>query len=254
MDRGKCDGFRNLRLCRLVIISFLAWTAAYSEPELRQSSAPGIRREEGGKRVSDVISLPAPATSGQVSVEAALSRRRSIREFTTGPLRLEEVGQLLWAAQGVTSPEGLRTAPSAGATYPLETYLLAGNVLGLDPGLYRYDPMKHVLVPHVSGDRRSALAAACLSQSWVREAPASIVLGAVFDRTTTRYGKRGVQYVHMEVGHAAQNVYLQATASGLGTVIVGAFDDDAVGRCLQLPPGVVPLAVLPLGRPVDTRR
>ncbi len=188
-----------------------------------------------------------------MSVEEAIAKRRSIREFTTQPLTLEQVSQLLWSAQGLTSPDGLRAAPSAGATYPLETYLVVGRVVGLSPGVYRYLAAQHALEKHLDGDKRSELAIACLSQSWVREAPVSIVLSAVFERTTKRYGKRGVQYVHMEVGHVAQNVYLQATALKLGTVIVGAFEDERVSRCLGLPQSEVPLAVLPVGVPVSGR-
>lgn len=197
-----------------------------------------------------MIRLPAPHTTGTVAVEAALFQRRSIREFTTASLTVQQLSQLLWSAQGVTHPRGFRTAPSAGATYPLELYAVVGNVEGVPSGVYLYDPAEHILRLRNSGDRRPALATACLSQSWVREAPASLVLTAVYERTTNRYGKRGVQYVHMEVGHAAQNVYLQATASGLGTVIVGAFNDSAVAECLGLPTQEVPLAVLPVGEPV----
>lgn len=197
-----------------------------------------------------MIRLPAPQTTGTVAVEAAIFQRRSIREFSTASLSLQQLSQLLWAAQGVTRPSGSRTAPSAGATYPLKLYAVVGKVDGIPCGIYLYDPTEHTIRLHSSGDRRSALAIACLSQSWVREAPASLVLTAVYERTTNRYGKRGVQYVHMEVGHAAQNVYLQATALGLGTVIVGAFTDSAVADCLGLPAQEVPLAVLPVGEPV----
>jgi SagB-type dehydrogenase family enzyme len=188
-----------------------------------------------------------------MSVEEAIAHRRSLREFTTDALSLEQVSQLLWAAQGMTSPEGLRAAPSAGATYPLETYLVVGHVTGLEPGVYHYLPKEHALRKHIAGDRRGPLSVACMSQAWVQQAPASIVFSAVYARTSSRYGKRAAQYVPMEVGHAAENVYLQATALGLGTVIVGAFEDDAVTRCLELPAEVVPLAVMPLGKPVDRR-
>ncbi|MGB9691069.1 MAG: SagB/ThcOx family dehydrogenase [Candidatus Sumerlaeaceae bacterium] len=200
-----------------------------------------------------MIKLPNPKLRGEMSVEEALHRRRSIREFTTDALTLENISQLLWAAQGVTNPEGFRTAPSAGATYPLETYLVVGHVMGLPPAVYHYDPSRHCLRQHCGGDRRAVLAVACLGQEWVREAPASIVLAAVLERTTKRYGKRGIQYVHMEIGHAAQNVYLQTTALGLGTVIVGAFDDPMVGKCLELAPSEIPLAVLPIGKPANAR-
>ncbi|MCX7626758.1 MAG: SagB/ThcOx family dehydrogenase [Candidatus Sumerlaeaceae bacterium] len=201
-----------------------------------------------------MIRLPAPVTTGTVTVETAIQRRRSVREFTTAALTVQQLSQLLWSAQGVTHHQsGFRTAPSAGATYPLEVYAVVGNVQGLSSGVYRYYPAEHSIRLHSTGDRRSQLAVACLSQSWVREAPASLVITAVYERTTNRYGKRGLQYVHMEVGHAAQNVYLQATAIGLGTVIVGAFNDSAVAECLALPTQEVPLAVLPVGEPARNK-
>ncbi len=202
---------------------------------------------QGGN--SPMIKLAAPRTIGKMSVEEAIAKRRSIREFTTASVTLENVAQLLWCAQGMTGKEGFRAAPSAGATYPLETYLVAGEVPGLAPGVYRYDPAQHSLILHQQGDVRSALASACLGQEWVKNAPLSIALSAIYERTTKRYGARGRQYVHMEIGHVAQNVYLQATALGLGTVIVGAFEDDRVSKVLALPPNEVPLAVLPIGVP-----
>jgi SagB-type dehydrogenase family enzyme len=198
-----------------------------------------------------MIALPKPTHEGAVSVETALLKRRSIREYTTAPLTLGQISQLLWSAQGVTNEQGNRTAPSAGATYPLETYLVAGKVEQLAPGIYRYDPGRHALVQLSRNDRRAALAQASLGQDWVRLAPASIVFTGILERTSRRYGARARQYVHMEAGHAAQNVYLQATALGIGTVIVGAFVDAQVSKALDLPEEEVPLAVLPVGVPAD---
>ncbi|MDR7475870.1 MAG: SagB/ThcOx family dehydrogenase, partial [Armatimonadota bacterium] len=155
--------------------------------------------------------------------------RRSIREFKPGPLTLPEVAQLLWAAQGTTDPqEGFRTAPSAGATYPLEVYLAVGRVQKLAEGVYRYSPAAHALARLREGDVRQALADAALGQRCVGEGAAVLVLAAVYERTAQRYGDRGIRYVHMEVGHAAQNVYLQGVTLGLGTVVVGAFHDQQV--------------------------
>ena len=139
---------------------------------------------------------------------------------------------LALAAQGITHSEGLRTAPSAGALYPLEVYLVAGRVATLPAGIYRYDPRRHQLVPTVSGDRRRELTLAALHQSWIADAPAVVVIAAVFRRTSTKYGGRGERYVHIEAGHAAENVCLQAVALGLGTTIVGAFSDAEVKRLL----------------------
>jgi SagB-type dehydrogenase family enzyme len=182
-------------------------------------------------------------------VEEALGSRRSLRSFAGAPLTLLEVSQLLWAAQGITSADGGRTAPSAGALYPLELYLVAGDVTALPRGTYHYRPRQHDLVCVDSGeDRRSALAAAALGQRWVAAGAAVLVISAVYERTTTKYGERGDRYVHMEVGHVAQNVYLQAAALRIGTVFVGAFRDNAVSQALGLPATARPLGLMPLGR------
>ena len=194
------------------------------------------------------IALPAPALRGKISVEQALAGRRSVREYREEPLSLEEVSQLLWAAQGVNGPRGRRTAPSAGALYPLEVYLLAGLVEGLPAGVYRYDPEGHTLAPVLQGDRRAELGRAALDQMWLGSAPAVVVITAVFARTTSKYGRRGIQYVHMDVGCAAQNVYLQVEALGLGTVFVGAFYEARVRRALGIPDHEIPLAIMPVGR------
>ncbi len=193
------------------------------------------------------IALPAPALTGRLSVEAALQARRSVRSYTDRPLALAELGQLLWSAQGISGAGGLRTAPSAGALYPLEVYVAVGVVTGLAAGVYRYRPHNHRLEPFSAGDPRAALSAAALGQRWVARAPASVVLAAVPERTTRRYGRRGVMYVHMEVGHAAQNLLLQAVALGLGSVAVGAFDDPRVVEVLALRGDERPMMILPAG-------
>ena len=195
------------------------------------------------------IALPQPSHHGKGSVEDALARRRSIREYADEPLPLAAVSQLLWAAQGITDRDGLRTAPSAGALYPLEVYLVAGSVTGLRSGVYRYDPRRHQLLLHAAGDLRKALSDAALEQDWVADAPAVLVLTAVYERTARKYGDRGPRYVHMEVGHAAQNIYLQAVALDLGTVMVGAFHDRRLHRVLRLPGEAEPLGVMPVGKP-----
>lgn len=196
------------------------------------------------------VALPGPNLEGGVPVERALARRRSVRAFAPEALPLAAVSQLLWAAQGITDPAaGLRTAPSAGALYPLEVYLVAGAVSDIRPGVYRYDPRRHALLPRSEGDVRAGVADAALSQDWVAEAPAIVVLAAVPERTGRKYGERAPRYVHMEVGHAAQNVYLQATALALGTTLVGAFRDAELARVLGLPEEVKPLALLPIGKP-----
>jgi SagB-type dehydrogenase family enzyme len=195
----------------------------------------------------DAIELPEPNRDGDVSVERALALRRSRREFAPEPLSLANASQLLWAAQGVSGSKGRRTAPSAGALYPLEVYLVAGAVSGLPPGVYHYEPEPHRLVRTVAGDVRAQVAKAALAQDWIAEAPAIVVIAGVHHRTAWKYWKRAPRYVHMEAGHAAQNVYLQAVALGLGTTMVGAFRDDALAEVLDLPSLTEPLGLLPVG-------
>jgi SagB-type dehydrogenase family enzyme len=176
--------------------------------------------------------------------------RRSVRSYRDEPLSLAQIGQLLWAAQGITDPaRGYRTAPSAGALYPLEVYLVAGIVDGLPAGVYRYDSGAHSLTPVKNGDQRIALYEAALRQSAVRDAPAVLVIGGVYERTTGKYGERGLRYVYLEAGHAAQNVLLQAVALGLGAVVIGAFDDDGVRQAAGMSAAEQPLYVVPVGKP-----
>lgn len=194
------------------------------------------------------VPLPEPRLKSAVSLEETLLQRRSTREYADEALTLEEVSQLLWAAQGVTAEWGGRTAPSAGALYPLETYLAVGNVENLAPGVYKYKPERHELVKVKDDDVREELAKASLGQSWVKEGAIDIVIAAVYERTTRKYGDRGVRYVHMEAGHAAQNICLQATALDLGIVTVGAFYDDRVRETMGIPENETPLYVIPVGR------
>jgi SagB-type dehydrogenase family enzyme len=193
------------------------------------------------------LHLPSPLDESTISIEKALRERRSQREYRQVPLSLEEVGQLLWAAQGITHGRGFRTAPSAGALYPLETYLVAGKVTNLPSGVYRYLPHGHQLVPVLSGDMRERLCSASLNQEPVCSAPAAIVFSAVFARSTGKYGRRGIRYAHMEAGAAAQNISLQAVSLELGTVVIGAFDDDQVREVLSMPAKEDPLLIMPVG-------
>ena len=196
-----------------------------------------------------VIRLPSPRSESKTSVETALRERRSVREFQKEALTLAEVSQLLWATQGITPPEGRRTAPSAGALYPLEVLLVAGKEGAVPAGLYRYRPHEHDLVCVAEGDRRAKLAAAALEQEWLADAPVTIVITAVYERTARKYRQRAERYVHMEVGHAAQNLHLQAVALDLGTVVVGAFVDAEVKRVLALADNEQPLCLMPVGKP-----
>lgn len=195
-----------------------------------------------------VVRLPPPRLDGTVSVERGLRERRSVREFRDEPLRIEDLGQILWAAQGVTGPEGQRSAPSAGALFPLELDVAAARVEGLEPGLYRYVPAWHALRRRAEGDLRRALAGAAHGQDWMRGAPAIILLSGSYRVIAARYGDRAPRYVHIEAGHAAGNLALQATALALGSVDVGAFDDDALRRAASLAPEEQPLLLLPIGR------
>lgn len=197
---------------------------------------------------SENVALPKPSLDGKTSFERLLAERRSIRDYPDTTLRLTEVGQLLWAAQGITHSQGFRTAPSAGALYPLELYVVTGRVENLAKGIYHYNPKHHQLVKMGENDIRNALARAALSQTSVKDTAAVIVFTADYERTTGKYGKRGIRYVHMEVGHAAQNLFLQSGSLGLVTVVVGAFNDDEVAKILQLPAELQPLLLMPIGR------
>jgi len=188
------------------------------------------------------------ATVKPASLEELLRQRRSIRNYTDAPLMQEEVMKLLWAGQGITVAWGGRTAPSAGALYPLELYVAVGNVENLAPGVYRYDPRQNKLSLLKEGDVRKSLALASLGQSSVADAAIDIVIAAVYKRTTAKYGSRGERYVHIEVGHAAQNICLQATALDLGVVTIGAFEDAAVAKIIGMSPDEVPLYVISVGR------
>lgn len=202
----------------------------------------------GGAGSGDAVELPTPRLAVEVPLHQALRERRSVRSYQDRALGLAEVGQLLWAAQGVTDARtGYRAAPSAGATFPLEVYLVAGEVEGLAPGLYRYVPYDHALLPLNDSDLRAELHAVGLRQESLRAAPAVLVISAVHSRTARRYGARAERYVAMEAGHASQNIYLQAVALGLGTVAIGAFDDAGVSRVLSLPGNEQPLYLMPVG-------
>lgn len=198
-------------------------------------------------RSDDAVSLPAPRRDSGFSIERTLHERRSVREFGKTALTLEEVSQLLWAAQGVTSRDGLRAAPSAGALYPLELYLVAGRIRDFDPGIYKYASAGHKLVKIIAGDQRDELALAAHGQDCVADAPVVLVFTAVERRTTRKYGSRGIGYVHIEVGHAAQNLLLQAEALGIGAATVGAFDDGSVAKLIGMGREERPLYLIPVG-------
>ncbi len=190
------------------------------------------------------IKLSRPKEKGSVSIEETLNQRRSVRDYKKGSLSLEEVSQLLWSATGKNLYR--RTAPSAGATYPLEIYLVAGEVDGLEPGLYHYSITKHSLEKTKEQDVRRGLCRAALEQRMIERAPVSIVIATDYRRTTGHYGQRGIRYVHMEVGHVGQNVSLQAVALNMGSVMIGAFDDRQVKEILEIEEE--PLYIIPIGK------
>ena len=191
------------------------------------------------------LELPPPGT-GAMPLEEALRRRRSRRDFSGAPLSAADLGQVLWATHGITDGEGRRTAPSAGATDPLEVYAVTPEGLG------RYDAAAHRLEVVDSSDLRPALAAASRNDERILLAGAVVVLAAVMARTTVRYGARAERYVTLGLGHAAQNALLQAEALGLSAYPMGAFDDEAVRHLLRLPEGCVPLYLLPVGHPAGS--
>jgi SagB-type dehydrogenase family enzyme len=202
------------------------------------------------------VTIPLPQPTGNpVSLFDALVTRRTARDFAGAPLDLEVVAQLLWAAQGHTGPDGRRTAPSAGAQYPLEILVAAGDVTALDAGVYRYDSVAHDLQRTIDDDPRPALHGAALDdQPWLRDAPAVLVVAADMTGIGHHFarqppaGRRGRRYAYIETGAVCQNVHLQAEALGLGLVLVGGFDDDAVARALNLDErSLEPTALLAIG-------
>jgi len=197
------------------------------------------------------ITLPEPVYDSETSLEEALLARRSVRDFNEESVTLQQLSQLLWAGQGITDLSGKRTAPSAGALYPLKLYVVAGNVEGLAVGIYEYEPETHTLVKIMDGDQRQSLAQAALGQTSVENGAINIIITAIYEITTVKYGERGIRYVHMEAGHAAQNICLEAVVLKLGAVTVGAFDDAGVQQVLQLHDDEVPLYIIPLGNPVN---
>ncbi len=190
----------------------------------------------------EIIRLPMPKTVGKMTLEESLYHRRSQMSFASGYFSNDQISQLLWAAQGITDATwGFRTAPSAGATYPLELYLVKPE------GVYHYVPQSHSLELHLKGDKRPSLARAALGQMFISDASINIVICAVADRTREKFGLRTDRYVDMEAGHAAQNILLQATAMGLGAIGVGSFWDDVVMATLEVPYGYEPLYIIAVG-------
>jgi len=230
---------KTLRVCLGYVALALALNLSLA------GCGPGIEqvREVAASPPPQEMALPTPRLKGEMSLEETLTRRRSVRSFSEQELTLEEISQLFWAAQGITADWCGRTAPSAGALYPLEVYVATPD------GFYHYVPQGHKVIIESQDDLRLKLWEAGLKQDWILEAPAVFVIAAVYQRTVVRYGARAERYVKLEAGHACQNILLQAVALGLGAVPIGAFYDDQVKAFLSLPPDHEPLYLIPVGHP-----
>lgn len=238
-ERRRARGRVGALALTATIAAVLAAALAVAPAAPAQPAIPGA-----------VTPLPALRTDGTVAIERTLAQRRSLRSFAPRPLALADAGQLLWAAQGVSdAAQGRRTAPSAGATYPLVLYLVAGRVDGLPAGVHRYEPPAHRLTAVAGGDPRAEIATAARGQRWLADAPALVVIAAQPQRTAARYGARAERYVAIEAGAAAQNLLLQAVALGLGGTLVGAFDEAALRRVVPLGDGEQVLAIVAVGHP-----
>ena len=200
--------------------------------------------------------LPSPDTEGKMSVEKAMANRRSQRRYQDREVSAVQLSQILWAAYGVTEPNtdraflrgGFRTAPSAGGLYPFDIYVAVGKVRGIEPGVYKFISEEHKIVQMIDKDVRADLREAALGQAMVEEAPVVLVYSAIFSRMTGKYGDRGRErYVCIDLGHSAQNVYLQAEALRLGTCAIGAFVDRRIRSVLQLSEEEEPLYLMPVG-------
>lgn len=209
------------------------------------SDAPNAVLDQS-QRYREPTELPVPDTTGSVPLEAVLSQRRSQREFGEDPLPVAIIGQLFWAGQGITDGAGHRTAPSAGARYPLELYAVTPSAF------LHYLPDGHRVEQRPDDAMLSALGTAAFGQSFVSAAPAVLLIAGVRARTEGEYGALADALMNREAGHAAQNILLQATALGLAVVPVGGFDPVEVSRRVGLPPGQEVLYLIPVGRPLST--
>ncbi len=211
------------------------------------SPAPAFAKPATLRTLAPPIRLPEPALDSSSSLERCCRMRRSCREFRNAPMSLKDASQLLWAAQGITGLGGLRTAPSAGALYPIRPYLICGNIAGLAPGVYRFDPDGHELLPVLAGDYRPKLVKAAGTQMCLEQAAFILLLAANYSRVTREYGPRGERLVHIEAGHIGQNVCLEATALGLGVIGIGSFSELEVKEAIGLPAREDPVYMVAAG-------
>ena len=233
---------------REILTRLVNWFAAFcltlSWP-LRWAAAKDNRQYQGG-----VMKLPLPKNEGTVSVERAITQRRTIRAYMPQILILDQVSQLLWTAQGITEDSGFKRAvPSAGALYPMDVYAVVGqdSVDQIEAGVYHYESKGHMLSQVTKQDLRNRFARAALLQMWMVKAPVNLVITAEYSRVTGKYGKRGVRYALIEAGHIGQNLFLQAEALGLKAGIVGAFHDKEVAEVMKLPRSHEPVLIMPIG-------
>ncbi|KTC91202.1 SagB/ThcOx family dehydrogenase [Fluoribacter dumoffii] len=231
---------RHKILLLIIVALVFLYLIFRPNPLAKESRVPAQSQTE------NEIQLPNPLSASSTSIEEALRKRRSTREYKNQAITLQQVAQLLWAAQGVTSNQGFRTAPSAGALYPLEVYLIAKNVTTLSTGIYHYVPAKHRLQKLKDGDFSLQLAKAALGQNAVEAGAANLVITAVFSKMTAKYGDAGIRFALMEAGHAAQNIYLQTVSLNLATVSIGSFDTTQLKQILPVT-HEEPLYILPIG-------
>jgi len=205
---------------------------------------------------AEEIALPQPSLDGSVSVEKALATRTTARSYSASPLTLVQVGQILWAGNGniptdAVSATTKKVIPSARKTYPIELYLICGEgtVDKLPAGVYHYDADRHALQRILDGDQRKPMSSACKGQSWIAQAPVSVIVGAVFKRAEATSGpERGINFGVMEVGNANQNILLQARALGFETNTVGGIRDADLSKALKLPKDVQPVILVTVGK------
>ncbi|MCE5345208.1 MAG: SagB/ThcOx family dehydrogenase [Bacteroidales bacterium] len=247
------NSFTKLKCIILIMFSVLFFNHGCIGKKKSPEKNSGLRKAD---REQLTYTLPSPKLKGTITVEEALSKRRSHRSYLKTKISAEDLSQILWAAYGISKPldgypqtrGGLRTVPSAGALYPLEIYVLIRNVEGIEPGVYKYFSQSHKITCVITKDMKEELSLAALNQKMIHVAPVCLLISAVFSRTTQGYGDRGRErYVYMEAGHSAQNIYLEAEALHLGTCSIGAFNDDEVKKVIQLPDEEEPLYIMPVG-------
>ncbi len=239
---------KKILLLIILIIAFIAVVSAFylSEPKKTVYTATG--------NVISITTLPSPQLTGNISVEEAIQNRRSARRYSNEPLSINNVSQILWAAQGITNNQSsLRAAPSAGQVYPLEIYLVAGSdgVSGLEEGFYHYVPSNNTLEKLINGDLRADLSSIADDQPWVKQAPVNILITGNYQKMIDKYTDKELctRFVDLEAGHVGENIYLQSETLGLVTVSLGSFNETQLKQLLQLPGNETPIYIFPVGHP-----